>query len=89
MSLEVPVIRDPLIRLMIFNWILGAFAGALCAAIVLISDIGRLRTLLSASDFMLPGLLLLFGGFMFTFAGVVCATALMTMQGTSKGPDEH
>jgi hypothetical protein len=64
------------------HWMLGSIAGALCASILLILDIGRLRTLLERTEFMGPGLILLFGGFMLTFASVVCATALMQLSDT-------
>ena len=70
---------NPLLHLMIFNWLLGMAAGLLCAAIVLVVDVGGLRTLLVASDMMWTGVLLLFGGFALTFGGVVCATAVMML----------
>ena len=72
-----------LVRFFIVHWILGSIAGALCAAIVLIVDLGHLRTLLAASDVMAVGMALLFGSFMLTFAAVVCATALMQISGSS------
>ena len=69
--------RHPLLKLMIVNWLLGMIAGLLCAVIVLLLDVGHLRSLLENSDLVWPGLILLFGGFALTFGGVVCATAVM------------
>ena len=61
----------------VVHCLLGSIAGALCACILLILDIAHLRSLLSTSDMMVPGLVMLFGGFMVTFGGVICATAVM------------
>jgi hypothetical protein len=70
---------DSLVWFIIVHWILGAVAGALCASIVLILNLGQLRTLLASSDVQVIGLALLYGGFMLTFAAVVCGTALMQL----------
>ena len=70
----------PFVRFMIFNWLLGMAAGLVCAGIALALDIGGLRSLLWASDMLVTGLVLLFGGFAFTLGGVVCATAVMTLK---------
>lgn len=72
---------ESLARYIVVHWILGAVAGALCASIVLVLDVGHLRTLLGASDVKGIGLALLYGGFMLTFAAVVCGTALMQIAG--------
>jgi hypothetical protein len=68
-----------LVRLMISNWALGWAVGFACAALVLLSNVGGLRDLMLSSDVMWQGLALLFGGFGFTFGGVVCATAIMLL----------
>jgi hypothetical protein len=68
-----------LVRLMISNWMLGWVVGFVCAALVLASNVGGIRDLMMNSDVMLQGLALLFGGFGFTFGGVVCATAIMLL----------
>lgn len=75
--------EDSLFRFVIVHWILGAFAGALCASVVLILDLGHLRQLLTNSDAEIIGLALLYGGFMLTFAAVVCGTALMQVANKS------
>lgn len=67
------------VRLVVTNWILGALVGVICGAVVLSLDVGRVRQLLFGSDQMWAGLVLLFGGFMTTFGGVVCATAIMVV----------
>ena len=76
------------VRLVVTNWILGALVGVICGVAVLASDIGGVRTLLFGSDQMWAGLVLLFGGFMTTFGGVVCATAIMSLpyEDEDKGP---
>src|SRR5208282_5194409 len=68
-----------LVRLMIANWAFGGVVGLACAAAVLASNIGGIRVLMLQSDLMIPGLLLLFGGFAAFFGGVVCATAIMLL----------
>jgi hypothetical protein len=68
-----------LVRLMVVNWAFGWAIGFACAAAVLISNIGGIRVLMFKSEVMAQGLALLFGGFGFTFAGVVCATAVMLL----------
>jgi hypothetical protein len=68
-----------LVRLMISNWLFGWAIGFACAAAVLVSNVGGIRELMFKSDLMLQGLALLFGGFGFTFGGVVCATAIMLL----------
>jgi hypothetical protein len=68
-----------LVRLMIFNWMLGWAVGFACAALVLGSNVGGIRDLMMRSDVMWQGLTLLFGGFGLFFGGVVCATAIMLL----------
>ncbi len=68
-----------LVRLMVMNWIFGWAIGWACASAVLLSNVGGIRVLMFKSEFMLQGLALLFGGFGFTFGGVVCATAVMLL----------
>ena len=69
-----------LVRLMIANWAFGWAIGFVGAAAVLALEHGRH----SRSDDSSPtscgkALALLFGGFGFTFGGVVCATAVMLL----------
>src|SRR5271166_2670216 len=68
-----------LVRLMIANWALGWAVGFVCAAAVLVSNVGGIRVLMLKSDLMFQGLVLLFGGFGLFFGGVVCATAVMLL----------
>lgn len=68
---------DPLIRYMLFNWALGAFAGVLCATALLVVDPFGLRPVLAHSDVAAAAILLLYIGFMTTFGGLVCAAAVM------------
>ncbi|WP_298428159.1 hypothetical protein [Rhodoblastus sp.] len=68
-----------LVRLVIANWVLGWAVGFACAALVLFSNVAHIRDLMFSSELMLQGLALLFGGFGFTFGGVVCATAVMLL----------
>ena len=68
---------DPLIRYVLVNWALGAVAGVICATVLLAADPFGLRPLLSHSDVEFAALFLLYGGFMTTFGGLVCAAAIM------------
>ncbi|HUO55783.1 MAG TPA: hypothetical protein VMU18_13635 [Rhodoblastus sp.] len=72
-------ISSRLVRLMIANWALGWAVGFACAAAVLVSNVANIRDLMFRSELMWQGLALLFGGFGFTFGGVVCATAVMLL----------
>jgi hypothetical protein len=72
-----PFGRDPIIRLIVMHWILGALTGIGCAVLLLVLDVGGLRSLLLRSDFLWLGLLLLCSGFAVTFGGVVSASAVM------------
>jgi hypothetical protein len=69
--------EQSLAAFVVVHWILGAIAGALCATVVLGLNLGHLRSLLAESDVKFTGLALLYGGFMLTFAAVICASALM------------
>ncbi|MGO9008448.1 MAG: hypothetical protein ACLQIQ_17865 [Beijerinckiaceae bacterium] len=68
---------DPIVRLVVTHWILGALTGVGCAGFLLVCDVAGLRSLLFHSDVAVAGLALLFGGFAITFGGVVSATAVM------------
>ncbi|MDE2350645.1 MAG: hypothetical protein KGL66_02040 [Alphaproteobacteria bacterium] len=70
-------LKDPVVRMIVTHWALGAGLGALAAAGVLLLNIGDIRTLLAQSDIEWAGALLLFTGFMVTFGSVVAATAVM------------
>ncbi len=73
---------DPVVRLVITHWVLGALLGMVCAGAVLWLDVAGLRDLLLRRDGILwEGLVLLFGGFAITFGGVVCASAVMNVSG--------
>ena len=74
---------DPIVRLVVTHWILGALTGIGCAGFLLACDVAHLRSLLAHSDVAAAGLALLFGGFAITFGGVVAATAVMLV-----APDE-
>ncbi len=69
--------RNPVVRTMIVHWIIGVGTGLFCAALLLGLDPLGFRSLLFRSDALVPGLVLLFGGFSITFGGVVCAAAVM------------
>ena len=74
-----PPERDPLIRMVIVNLIVGAFMGVAFAALLMAADVAGIRTLILGVSVSLPALALLFGGFAITFGGVVAATAVMLM----------
>ncbi|HEY8578309.1 MAG TPA: hypothetical protein VIL72_00380 [Beijerinckiaceae bacterium] len=77
LALRPPPGRDPLVRMIVLNWALGAALGLACAAVVLAADVAGLRSLMARGDLALPALALLFGGFAITFGGVVAASAVM------------
>jgi len=66
-------------RLVVVNWALGMAAGTLCATMILALDLAGLRGLLLRADEPWIGLALLYGGFGFSFGGLVAATAVMTI----------
>lgn len=68
---------DPVVRLIITHWILGALTGIGCALLLLVFNVVGLRSLLMASEMRWIGMLLLCSGFAVTFGGVVCASAIM------------
>lgn len=68
-----------LVRMMILNWAFGWAVGFICAAGVLASNVGHIWDMVAKSDSMGLFLVLLFGSFGVTFAGVVAATAIMLL----------
>ena len=79
---------DPVVRLIITHWMLGAALGMMCAAALLWLDIAGLRGLLLRADrVMWEGIFLLFGGLAITFGGVVCASAVMAVSRNDDDPD--
>src|SRR5271165_1997016 len=68
---------DPLVRYMIFNWVLGALLGALFATALLAFDPFGLRPLMNDSGVGPEAAFLLYIGFMTSFGGLVCAAAVM------------
>jgi hypothetical protein len=83
-----PPDRDPLTRMIISHWVLGALTGVALAIVLLAIDLGGLRSLIMRSDMVVPALALLFGGFAVTFGGVIAATAVMLAQHDSDGDDD-
>lgn len=71
--------RDRLVRGMIVNWAFGMAIGVFCALLILAFDFVGLRSLLWRSDALIPGVVLLCASFAFTFGGVVCAAAVMSL----------
>ncbi len=68
---------DPLVRMMIVNWIGGMLVGVICATLLLVFDFAGIRTLLFQSDMAVAGVAMLMASFAFTFGGLVCAAAVM------------
>ncbi|MGO9132759.1 MAG: hypothetical protein ACLP8A_01750 [Methylovirgula sp.] len=68
---------DPIVRLVVINWIFGSLMGIGCALALFAFNIAGLRALLAASDMEWIGLLLLCSGFAVTFGGVITASAIM------------
>lgn len=85
LAVRPPPGHDPLIRMVIVNWILGAFMGVAFAAVLLAADVAGMGSLMLGANLSLPALALLFGGFAITFGGVIAATAVML---TNEDDDE-
>lgn len=68
---------DPLVRYMIYHWVLGALGGALCTTALLVFDPFGLRPLIHDSGMGIEAIFLLYVGFMTSFGGLVCAAAVM------------
>ena len=68
---------DPLVRYMIFHWVLGALGGALCTTALLVFDPFGIWPLIHDSGLGVPAIFLLYVGFMTSFGGLVCAAAVM------------
>ncbi|MGD0187356.1 MAG: hypothetical protein ABSC25_19190 [Roseiarcus sp.] len=75
---------DRLVRAMIVNWAFGMATGVFCALLLLAFDFFGLRSLLWRSDVAITGVAMLCAAFAFTFGGVVCAAAVMSV-----GADEE
>jgi len=68
---------DPLVRYMIFHWVLGALGGALATTALLIFDPFGFWPLIHDSGLGVPAIFLLYVGFMTSCGGLVCAAAVM------------
>ena len=68
---------DPLVRYMIFHWVLGALGGALCTTALLVFDPFGMWPLIHDSGMGVEAIFLLYVGFMTSFGGLVCAAAVM------------
>jgi hypothetical protein len=68
---------DPLVRYMIFHWVLGALGGALAVTALLVFDPFGIWPLIHDSGLGLQAIFLLYVGFMTTVGGLVCAAAVM------------
>ena len=68
---------DPLVRYMIFHWIMGMLGGALGATLLLVFDPFGFWPLIHDSGVGFEAIFLLYIGFMTSFGGLVCAAAVM------------
>ncbi len=68
---------DPLVRYMIFHWVLGMLGGALCTTALLVFDPFGIWPLIHDSGMGVEAIFLLYVGFMSSFGGLVCAAAVM------------
>jgi hypothetical protein len=78
--------RDPLVRYMIFHWVLGALGGALCTTAFLVFDPCGIWPLIHDSGMGVPAIFRLYVGFMTSFGGLVCAAAVMFPPGDDEPP---
>ena len=68
---------DPLVRYMIFHWMLGMLGGALCVTPLLVFDPFGIWQLSTTAGSGVQAIFLLYVGFMTSFGGLVCAAAVM------------
>lgn len=73
--------RDPLVRMMIVNWVVGACMGVAFALVLLAADAGGVRSHIMGADSAGAALALLFGGFAIAFGAVIAAMAVMLPPG--------
>lgn len=78
--------RDPLFALLRFNGIAGAVLGLAFVALVLLLDLGHVRSLAFASPDGAIALLLLAVGSIITFASVAMGGAVMLMDDGANKP---
>ncbi len=71
--------RQPLIRLLLVNWLIGAGVALVLVTVVLVTDTARLRSLMFASSDPWVPMLLLFFGFFVTMCSVAMGTAIMML----------
>lgn len=72
-----PIGRDPLFRLLAWNWLAGAVIAVLLAGAVLAFDVAHLRSLIAGSSEPVVPVLLLVFGFLITMCSVTMGTAIM------------
>lgn len=87
LALRPPPGRDPLIRIVVVNWIVGACLGVAFAGLMLVADVGGMRALMWGQTISFVALVLLFGGFAITFGGLVAATAIMMIRNDDDDAD--
>ena len=79
---------DPVVRLIVTHWVLGAALGIACAGIMLWLNVAGLGSALLGADHVVwEGVVLLFGGFASTFGGAVAAVAVMSVPCHDDGDD--
>jgi hypothetical protein len=72
------IAADPIVRLVVVHWILGAVFGIVSAVILIGFDFAGLRGLVVQGDHIVwEAIVLLLGGFAITFGGVISAGAVM------------
>ncbi len=77
---------DPLVKYMIFHWVLGALGGALAVTLLLVVDPFGIWPLIHDSGLGLQAIFLLYVGFMTTAGGIVCAAAVMYLPSDDEPP---
>jgi hypothetical protein len=77
---------DPLVRYMLFHWLLGMLGGALGVTLLLVFDPFGIWPLIHDSGLGVPAIFLLYIGFMTSFGGLVCAAAVMFPPKDDDGP---
>jgi hypothetical protein len=71
--------KNPLIRMLFLNWLIGAAAALLMLAGLFATNAAHLRDLIATSDSPILTSVLLLAGLLVTFCSVAMGGAIMTM----------
>lgn len=83
------ILGNPLLRLLVVNWLIGLAATVLVVGGLLLTDAAGLRSLIVRSDAAVPAIALLFFGFLITLTSAAMGTAIMGLPREASGSGGH